>query len=133
MRATIAGTAGKSIAISSSNATDSASGRERCLAGDPGFIPRGLLDGSGTRQATIRPGVLTRIEVGPSPNGERAMSEGKDCPLCGERMRLVPRTITDRIPGQSQTSTREVREWICPDCDYFEEQELEDWERPAPR
>ena len=61
------------------------------------------------------------------------MNEGKDCPLCAERMRLVPRTITDRIPGQSQTSTREVREWVCPDCDYFEELDREDWERQTKR
>ena len=66
-------------------------------------------------------------------DGERAMDETKDCPLCGELMRRVMRTITDRIPGHSQISTRVIREWICRECDYFEEDELADWERPVPR
>lgn len=26
-----------------------------------------------------------------------------------------------RIPGYTKTTVRKVREWICPDCDYFEE------------
>jgi transposase len=30
----------------------------------------------------------------------------KECPLCG---------------GNPETATRTVREWICPDCDNFEE------------
>jgi uncharacterized protein with PIN domain len=47
----------------------------------------------------------------------------KDCPLCGERMRLVVREIRDRIPGQESSDARLTREWICPECDYFEEAE----------
>ncbi len=54
------------------------------------------------------------------------MPENKECPMCGERMRLVIRTQTDRIPGQAQVTKREIREWTCPDCDYFEEEEPED-------
>ena len=38
-------------------------------------------------------------------------------------MRLVTHQAADRIPGQGQASVREVREWICPECDYFEEAE----------
>jgi C4-type Zn-finger protein len=49
------------------------------------------------------------------------MAEVRECPLCGEQMRLTPRTITDRIPGQSQMSVKVVREWTCPECDYFED------------
>jgi C4-type Zn-finger protein len=64
---------------------------------------------------------------------ERAMNETKECPLCGELMHRVPRTITDRVPGHSQTLTKVVREWTCKECDYFEEEEFEDWERPASR
>jgi acetone carboxylase gamma subunit len=47
----------------------------------------------------------------------------KECPLCGETMRLDVREIQDRVPGVSQPSPRVVREWICPECDYFEEAE----------
>jgi acetone carboxylase gamma subunit len=50
----------------------------------------------------------------------------KECPLCGERMRLSVRKVEERIPGQGQAPVREVREWICPECDYFEETEAGD-------
>ena len=45
----------------------------------------------------------------------------KDCPLCGERMRLDVREIRDLIPGQGESTPRVVREWICAECDYFED------------
>jgi YgiT-type zinc finger domain-containing protein len=45
----------------------------------------------------------------------------KECPLCGESMRLVTRDQADRVPGTGQTTTRQVHEWICPECDYWEE------------
>jgi uncharacterized protein with PIN domain len=47
----------------------------------------------------------------------------KECPLCGESMRLSVREITERVPGVSAPTTRIAREWICPECDYFEEAE----------
>jgi hypothetical protein len=47
----------------------------------------------------------------------------KECPLCGETMRLSVREIRDNIPGSGQAATRITREWICPECDYFEEAE----------
>jgi len=43
----------------------------------------------------------------------------KECPLCNEPMRLHAREVPDR-PG---APGRLVREWICPECDYFEEAE----------
>jgi acetone carboxylase gamma subunit len=46
----------------------------------------------------------------------------KECPLCGESMRLSVREVRDTTPG-SGARTREAREWICPECDYFEEAE----------
>jgi acetone carboxylase gamma subunit len=46
----------------------------------------------------------------------------KECPLCGETMRLSVRTIEDRA-GSGRTAARLVREWICPECDYFEDVE----------
>jgi hypothetical protein len=30
-----------------------------------------------------------------------------------------------QVPGYPQASTRKTREWVCPDCDYFEEAEEE--------
>lgn len=50
------------------------------------------------------------------------MADAKECPFCGETMRLTIREAADRAPG-GQTSTRVVREWICPECDYWEESE----------
>jgi hypothetical protein len=49
--------------------------------------------------------------------------EPKECPMCGGRMRLVTRELTDRVPGSRETRTKPVREWTCPECDYFEEAE----------
>jgi predicted RNA-binding Zn-ribbon protein involved in translation (DUF1610 family) len=49
----------------------------------------------------------------------------KDCPMCGETMRLREREIVDRVPGTSQTQRSTAREWVCPECDYFEEYDLE--------
>ena len=43
--------------------------------------------------------------------------------MCGETMRLSVRELQDHAPGGQKTVTRQVREWICPECDYFEEAE----------
>jgi acetone carboxylase gamma subunit len=43
--------------------------------------------------------------------------------MCGEEMRLDLREIKDVIPGQGQATIRVQREWICPECDHFEEAE----------
>lgn len=45
----------------------------------------------------------------------------KECPLCGETMRLSVRNVAETLPGRSQPGVREMREWICPECDYFED------------
>jgi acetone carboxylase gamma subunit len=47
----------------------------------------------------------------------------KECPLCAESMRLTVREVPDPVPGRGQGSVRVVREWICPECDHFEEAE----------
>lgn len=47
----------------------------------------------------------------------------KECPMCGEFMRLVTRETVSRLPGTAQEVKTPVREWICPECDYFEEDE----------
>jgi transposase len=51
------------------------------------------------------------------------VADSKECPLCGETKRLTIREAADRAPGARQTTTRVVREWICPECDYWEESE----------
>ena len=38
-------------------------------------------------------------------------------------MRLVAHNAADQIPGQGQMAVRVIREWNCPECDYFEEAE----------
>ena len=43
--------------------------------------------------------------------------------MCGETMRLSVRELHERSPGDYKLVTRQVREWICPECDYFEEAE----------
>jgi acetone carboxylase gamma subunit len=45
----------------------------------------------------------------------------KECPLCGESMRLSVRDVPG--PAENAGAVRVVREWICPDCDYFEDAE----------
>jgi uncharacterized protein with PIN domain len=47
----------------------------------------------------------------------------RECPQCGEFMRIVTRETVSHIPGIAQEVRREHREWVCPECDYFEEDE----------
>lgn len=47
----------------------------------------------------------------------------KECPMCGETMRRQEREIVDRVPGTSQVKRTKLVEWVCPECDYFEEAE----------
>jgi transposase len=48
-------------------------------------------------------------------------TEGKECPMCGEFMRLVKRQHSAHVPGLPAPVKHVVREWVCPECDYFEE------------
>jgi len=50
----------------------------------------------------------------------------KECPMCNELMRMRLAERVDTIPGTQQTVKREYREWICPECDYFEDVEPEE-------
>jgi acetone carboxylase gamma subunit len=47
----------------------------------------------------------------------------RDCPMCGEVMQLTEQQVPERVPGTPQTAVAKVREWICPECDYFEDAE----------
>jgi YgiT-type zinc finger domain-containing protein len=51
------------------------------------------------------------------------VADTKECPLCGETMRVKVRALTVSVPGTGQTLTRQVSEWVCPECDYWEEAE----------
>ena len=47
--------------------------------------------------------------------------ETKECPICASRMRIQVRELTDRVPGTRASVTKTMREWICPECEYFED------------
>jgi hypothetical protein len=53
------------------------------------------------------------------------MPATKDCPLCGGTMRCRDVKSIVQLPGNPSATTRVSREWVCPDCDYFEEVEEE--------
>jgi hypothetical protein len=53
------------------------------------------------------------------------MPESRECPLCGGTMRLKRTEQVVQVPGNPKETTRHSAEWICPDCDYFEEAENE--------
>jgi rubredoxin len=55
----------------------------------------------------------------------RIMPEQRECPLCGTKMRLTRRDRTVRVPGNPKPTALAAAEWVCPDCDYFEEAEEE--------
>ena len=59
----------------------------------------------------------------PGSAGACYNSRMKECPLCGETMRLSVRETREAIPGSNEAPVRVTREWICPECDYFEEAE----------
>ena len=48
---------------------------------------------------------------------------GRDCPMCGETMRLNEKEVTEKVPGTPQTAVAKLRELVCPECDYVEDDE----------
>ena len=50
----------------------------------------------------------------------------KECPMCTELMRVFTSEREEKIPGTTQLTRRTIREWRCPECDYFEEVDDED-------
>ena len=46
--------------------------------------------------------------------------------MCGETMKREEKTTTVQVPGNPRPMTRTVREWVCPECDYFEEADGEE-------
>jgi rubredoxin len=49
------------------------------------------------------------------------MAESRECPLCGSTMKLKVREIVVQVPGNPRPTTTQSSEWLCPECDYFEE------------
>jgi YgiT-type zinc finger domain-containing protein len=49
----------------------------------------------------------------------------RECPLCGATMRLRHTSNVVHLPGHASATSRTTAEWVCPDCDYFEEAEEE--------
>ena len=45
----------------------------------------------------------------------------RECALCGGTMQIRESTETSYTPGNPKPTIRKVREWVCPDCDNFEE------------
>ena len=41
--------------------------------------------------------------------------------MCGEPMKFTERQSTDRLPGSQQSTETRYAEWVCPECEYFEE------------
>jgi C4-type Zn-finger protein len=48
------------------------------------------------------------------------MATIRECPLCGGTMQLHERKSPTPIPGSTPTA-QTSSEWVCPECDYFEE------------
>ena len=47
----------------------------------------------------------------------------RECPLCGSTMQIKTTETVVRVPGNPATTTRSSSEWLCAECDYFEEAE----------
>jgi hypothetical protein len=45
----------------------------------------------------------------------------KECPMCGEQMRIDERERPEHLPYLARPQLRLAREWVCRECDYFEE------------
>ena len=46
--------------------------------------------------------------------------------MCGTAMRLKQHETMVRVPGNPRATARKTVEWICPECDYFEEADDEE-------
>lgn len=50
----------------------------------------------------------------------------RECPLCGGTMKLVDRKNVVQVRSNPNATTQQIREWVCPDCEYFEEADEKD-------
>jgi rubredoxin len=51
--------------------------------------------------------------------------ERRECPLCGGTMHLKRTQSPLHVPGNPKPTMQITTEWMCPDCDYFEDAEEE--------
>jgi predicted RNA-binding Zn-ribbon protein involved in translation (DUF1610 family) len=58
----------------------------------------------------------------------RNEDDTRECPMCGERMHRRQREDVSVLPGTAETRRRLSWEWVCPDCDHFEEDDGDDGE-----
>ena len=45
--------------------------------------------------------------------------------MCGGTMSRKTAETVVRVPGNPAGTKRQATEWVCPDCDYFEEVDQE--------
>jgi transposase len=77
-----------------------------------------VLTSSTARSAgAVRDIAVARTKIMPAPS--------RECPMCGGTMKLTEKDSVVLVPGNPLSTTRRSREWICPDCDYFEDAEEE--------
>ena len=65
---------------------------------------------------------MLEVHVDTCPISHEAIME-RECPMCGDQMRLVTRESVTRVPGSNQEIRTVTKEWVCRECDYFEEVE----------
>jgi transposase len=53
------------------------------------------------------------------------MPTSRECPLCGGTMKIKENQTVTHVPGNPRPTTRTTWEWLCSDCDYFEEADEE--------
>jgi hypothetical protein len=46
--------------------------------------------------------------------------------MCGGPMHVKSREHVLHVPGNPRPMVRVTAEWICPECDYFEDAEIDD-------
>jgi hypothetical protein len=81
------------------------------IGGDPAQVKK-------SNDVPLDPARATTVAV--TLSGARCYNRTmKECPLCGEQMKLHERQVQERAGSAART----LREWICPECDYFEEAE----------
>ena len=49
----------------------------------------------------------------------------RECPLCGGTMHFKASESVRQVPGNPAPSIMRTREFVCPDCDYFEDADEE--------
>jgi transposase len=52
-------------------------------------------------------------------------ADTRECPLCGGTMHFKASERITQVPGNPSPSITTNREFLCPDCDYFEDADEE--------